>query len=104
MTKWDGTTHANMSARGPSLMTSSVSHSTTECATNIADDLNFLQVLEVHVTCSLSEFNTASTTGSFKTKDLQPIDHVTLSNRWNISKERSRQTIGKTTQRGVRTA
>ena len=29
MTKWDGTTHDNMSARGPSLMISSVSHSTT---------------------------------------------------------------------------
>ena len=45
MTKWDGTTHDNMSARGPSLMISSVSHSTTECAAKIVDDLNFAQVL-----------------------------------------------------------
>ena len=63
MTKCDGTTHDNLSARGPSLMISSVSHSTTECATNIFDDLNFAQVLESRVTRSLSEFNTLSTTG-----------------------------------------
>ena len=68
MTKWDGTTHDNVSARGPILKIRSVSHSTTECTANIVDDLNFAQVLEYHVTCSLSEFNTASMTGSFKTK------------------------------------
>ena len=103
MTKWDRTTHDNVSAREPSLMIRSVSHSTTECASNIVDDLNFEQVLESHVTYSLSEFNTASTTVSFKTKSRQPIDHVTLSNRWNISKDNARKTIDKTTQRGVRT-
>ena len=68
MTKWYGTTHENVSAREPSLLISSVSHSTTECAAKIVDDLNFAQVLESHVTCSISEFNTSSTTGSFKTK------------------------------------
>ena len=44
-----------------------------------------------------------SKTGSFKTKALQPIDHVTLSNCWNISKDLDIQTIDKTTHRGVRT-
>ena len=68
MTKWDGKTHDNVSARGTSLMINSVSHSTTESYANIIDDLNFAQVLKSHVTHSLSEFNTASTTGSFKTK------------------------------------
>ena len=83
-------------------MISSVSHSTTECAVNIVDNLNFAQVLESHINHSISDFNTASTTGSFKTKALQPIDHITLSNRWNISKDCARQIIEKTMQRGVR--
>ena len=55
MTKWDGTNHDNLSARVPSLMISSVSHSTTECTANIVDDLNFAQVLESNVTHLLSE-------------------------------------------------
>ena len=84
-------------------MISSVSHSTTECADNIVDDLNFLQVLESHVSCSLSEFNTLITTRAFKTKDRQPIDYVTLSNLCSISKDCARQTIDKNMQRGVRT-
>ena len=71
-------------------MVSSAYNSINECASKHFDDLNFAQVIESHVTCSLSEFNTASTTGSFKTKALQPIDHVTLSNRWNIPKDRAR--------------
>ena len=103
MTKWDGTTHDNVSARGPSLMISSVSHSTTECAAKIVDDLNFAQVLESHVPRSLSDFNTAITAGSFNTKAQHPIDHVTLNNRWNISTDHARQIIDKTTQRGLRT-
>ena len=103
MTKWDGTTHDNLSARRPSLMISSVSHSTTECAANIVDDFNFAQVLESHVTSSLSKSNISSTTGSFKTKSQQPVDCVTLANRWNISKDNAKQAIDKTTQRGVRT-
>ena len=65
------------------------------------DDLTNGNSLSYH--CSLSEFNTAITTGSFKTKSRQPIEHVTLANRWNISKDRARQKIDKTTQRGVRT-
>ena len=55
MTKWDGTTHGNLSERVPSLVIRTVSHSTTKCATNIVDDLNFSQVLESHVTHLLSE-------------------------------------------------
>ena len=85
MTKWDGTTNDNLSVRGPSLMISSVSHSTTECSAKIVDDLNFSQVLEYHATRSLSEFNTSITTGSFKTNARQNIDYVTLANCWNIS-------------------
>ena len=103
MTKLDGATHDNLSVRGTSLMISSVSHSTTECTANIVDDLNFAQVLESNVTHSLSEFNTLITTGSFNKNSRQPIDYVTLANHWNISKDRARQTIDKTTQRGVRT-
>ena len=80
-----------------------MSHSTNKCTANIVDYLNFAQVLESHVTRSLYEFNTASSTGSFNTKDRQPIDHVTLFNKWNISKDRARQTIENTTQRGVST-
>ena len=63
MTKWDGKNHDNMSTRGPSLMISSVSNYNTECDTKIVDDLNFAQVLESHVTRSLSEFNTSITPG-----------------------------------------
>ena len=97
MTKWDETANDNLSARGPSLMIISVSHSITECAANIADDLNFLQAIEYHVIRSLSKFNTLITTGSFNTKARQPVDYVTLSNRWNVSKDRARQIIEKTT-------
>ena len=61
-----------------------------------------MQVLESQVTRSLSEFNTAIKTGSFNTKSQQPIDHVTLSNQWNIYKDHAKQTIEKTMQRGVR--
>ena len=43
------------------------------------------------------------TIGSFKTKARQHIDYFTLTNRWNIYKDCDRQTIDKTTQRGVRT-
>ena len=84
MTKWDGATHYNMSARVPSLIISSESHSTTECAAKFFDDLNFGQVLESHVTRSLSELNTSSTKGSIKTKAQQPIDYVTLANHWKF--------------------
>ena len=41
VTKWDGKTNDNLSARGPILMISSVYHYTTECAANIVDDFNF---------------------------------------------------------------
>ena len=81
----------------------SVSHSITECAANIADDLNFLQAIEYHVIRSLSKFNTLITTGSFNKNSRQPIDYVTLANSWNIFQDRARQKIDKTTQRGVRT-
>ena len=103
MTKWYGTTNDNMLPGGSSSIISSVSHTATECASNIVYNLNFPQVLESHVTCSLSEFNKLSTTVSFKTKARQPIDYVTISNLWNIYKDRARQNNYKTTQRGVRT-
>ena len=102
MTKWHGTTNDNLSERGRSLIIISVSYSTTECAGKIVDDLNFAQVIKSHVNRSLSEFNTSITAGPFKTKAQHPIDSITLDNHWNISKDRARQTIKKTTQRGAR--
>ena len=72
--------------------------STTLDATDLTDDYNFAHVLESHVNFSISELTSNSNAGTIKSKAVQPVDHLTLANRWNVSVNHTKQTVTKTTQ------
>ncbi|KAL7530108.1 hypothetical protein ACHAXR_003313, partial [Thalassiosira sp. AJA248-18] len=92
---------SNPSARGPNLVINSISTSSVDAA-DFTDDDNFSSVLESNVRVALSELSTNSATGILRSKTGKQVDHKTLANRWGISTDRAKQTVMKTTQRGVR--
>ena len=77
--------------------------STTLDAAYPTDDYNFAYVLESHVNVSISYLTSNSNSVTIKSKAGEPVDNLTLPNRCNIPVNCAKQTVTKTTQRGVKT-
>jgi hypothetical protein len=99
MTDYSGAIVRDAAVRGPDLVVSALHSMTTDLA-DILHDRNFHQVLLPHV--HISSMDT-SPNGHIRTRKTASIDHLTLASRWKISREKARQTVQRTTQRGVRT-
>eukprot|EP00804_Cyclotella_cryptica_P016777 CCRYP_002064-RA/>CCRYP_002064-RA protein AED:0.32 eAED:0.33 QI:0/0/0/1/1/1/2/0/448 len=85
-------------ARGRMII-NSLSASLQVSAVDVTDDENFGLLLESKSCVSSS----ISKVGVAKSKSSQQMDHMTLSKKWGISPEKAKQTIQRTTQRGIRT-
>ena len=80
-----------------------VTASTNVCAADIYYDENFVNVRESNVAVNLSEIkNFNNKYGDIKSKKGKHVDSNTLSKRWNIDIGKSKRTVQRTTQRGVR--
>jgi hypothetical protein len=85
--------------RGPNLVVNALNSLTTDTA-DITHNCNFHQVLQSHVTISSMD---SCLTGNVRLRKTAPSDSMTLANRWMISLAKAKQTVQRTTQRGVRT-
>ena len=94
--------HSYLKATAPTFVVNSISYTTLDDA-DLTEDYIFSRVLEYHVNVSISEMTSNSNAGTIKSKAGQTVYHLTLSNRWNIPVNCAKQTVTKTTQRGVRT-
>jgi len=99
MTDISGAIVRDAAERGPNLVINELNSYATDSA-DITHDSNFHQILESHVVVSSIDTTLNGNVMSRKTK---PIDSLTLAARWMINPERAKQTILRTTQRGVRT-
>ena len=99
MTNISGAIVHDAAVRGPKLVINKL-HSYATDPADITHDCNFHQILELHVAVSSIDTTLDGHVLSRKTK---PIDSLTLAACWIISPERTKQTILRTTQRGVRT-
>jgi len=81
------------SARGRFVISSVQSYS-HDGAVDLVDDENFAVALEENVNVRISKVSSTPSVA---------LDHETLAKRWNISPDKAKMTIRKTTQRGMRT-
>ena len=92
-------------ARGPLMVINSMSCNSLSCdAADITADENFGHVLESNVNISSANVVKDSTSryGNIESKKGKQVDYATLAKRWGISPDKAKQTVLKTTQRGVR--
>ena len=99
MIDYSGHIARDAAVRGPNLVINALNSLTTDTA-DIAHDCNFHQVLQSHVTMFSMD---TCLTGNVRSRKTAPIDSMTLANRWMISPAQTKQTVQRTTQRGVRT-
>ncbi len=85
--------------RGPKLILNELQPLTTDLA-DLTHDCNFHQVLTSHVVVSSVD---ASLSGHVRSRKTAPIDFMTIAGRWMIAPNRTKKTLQRTTQRGVRT-
>ena len=85
--------------RGPSLVVSEF-HSYAEDPVNVFHDCNFHQLLTSHFVVSSVD---TTLNGHIVSRKTTPIDLLTLAARWMISSARTKQTVLRTTQHGIRT-
>jgi hypothetical protein len=85
--------------RGPPLVVSKL-YSYADDPADVFHDCNFHQVLRSHVVVSSVD---TTLNGHIVLRKTTPIDSLTLAARWMISPARAKQTVLRTTQRGVRT-
>ena len=85
--------------RGPSLVVSEF-YSYVFDPVDVFHDRNLYQMLTSHVVVSSAD---TTLNGHIVSRKTAPIDSMTLAARWMISPARAKQTVLKTTQRGVRT-
>ena len=91
-----------LTSTAPKFVINSMSSPTLDAA-DLTDDHKFDRVLEYHINVSIPELTSNSNTGTIKSKVGQPVDHLTLANRYNIPVNRAKRTVKKPNQRGVRT-
>lgn len=91
---------SNASARGPSLVINQMSSTFIGDTADITDNDNLGSVLESYV--SVSSVDSSNSGSTFKSRRMPGVDHMTLAKRWNVPPDRAKQTVGVTTQRGVR--
>ena len=87
----------NAAVRGPHLVINAL-HSLMTDTADITHDCNFHQTLQSHITISSMD---TCLTGNLQSCKAAPIDFATLANRWMISPPKAKQTVQRTTQRGV---
>ena len=85
--------------RGPSLVVNEF-YSYVYDPVDVFHDRNFYQLLTSHVVVSSTD---TTLNGHIVSRKTAPIDSMTLAARWMISPARAKQTVLRTTQRGVRT-
>ncbi len=85
--------------RGPNLILNELHSLTTDLA-DLTHDCNFHQVLTAHVVVSSVD---SSLSGHVKLHKVAPIDFMTLAGWWMIAPDHAKETVQRTTQRGVRT-
>jgi len=101
MLNYSGAIVNDAAVRGPHLVINSLFSFTTDTA-DITHDCNLHRVLRSHVTISNMDSHLTQT-NDIRSRKSAPIDYATLANRWMISPAKAKQTVQRTTQRGVRT-
>jgi hypothetical protein len=85
--------------RGPNLILNELHSLTTDLA-DLTHDYNFHQVLTANVIVSSVD---SSLSGHVQLRKVARIDFTTLAGRWMITLDRAKETVQRTTQRGIRT-
>ncbi len=99
MTDHTGQIVRNDAVRRPHLVLNELQTYAVDTA-DIFHDCNFHEVLRSHAVVSSID---TTLNGHIILRKTTPIDFTTLAARWMISQERAKQTVLRTTQRGVRT-
>jgi hypothetical protein len=99
MMDYSGNIVRDAAVRGPNLILKELHSLTTDLA-DLMHDCNFPQVLTAHVV--ISSIN-SSLSGHVRLRKVAPIDFMTLTGRWIIAPDHAKETVQRTTQRGVRT-
>ena len=99
MIDYSGHIVRDAAVRGPNLVINALNSLTTDTA-DITHDCNFHQVLQSHVTISSMD---TCLTGNVRSRKTALIDSTTLANRLMVFPAKAKQTVQRTTQRGVRT-
>jgi hypothetical protein len=99
MTDYSGNIVRDAAVRVPKVILYELQSLTTDLA-DLTHDCNFHQVLTAHII--VSSVN-SSLSGHVQSRKTAPIDFMTLAGRWMIPLDRAKETVQRTTQRGVRT-
>ncbi len=99
MMDYSGNIVRDVAVRGPNLILDELHSLTTDLA-DLTHDCNVHQVLTAHII--VSSVN-SSLSGHVQLHKVAPIDFMTLAGRWMIAPDRAKETVQRTTQRGVRT-
>jgi hypothetical protein len=96
---YSGNIVRDAAVRGPNLILNELHSLTTDLA-DLTHDCNFRQVLTAHIVVSSVD---SSLSGHVRSRKTAPIDFMTLASRWMIAPDHAKETVQRTTQRGVRT-
>ncbi len=99
MMDYSGNIVHDAAVRGPNLILNGLHSLTTDLA-DLMHDCNFHQVSTAHIV--VSSFD-SSLSGHVRSRKVVPIDFMTLAGRWMIAPDQAKETVQRTTQRGVRT-
>jgi hypothetical protein len=97
MMDYSGNIVCDAAMRGPNLIINGLHSLTTDLA-DLTHDCNFPQVLTAHDIVSSID---SSLSGHVQLRKVAPIDFMTLASRWKIAPDRAKETVQRTTQRGV---
>ncbi len=99
MIDYSGNIVCDAAVRGPNLILNELQSLTNDLA-DLMHDYNFYQVLTAHVVVSSVNL---SLSGHVQLRKVAPIDFMTLASQWMIAPNHAKETMQRTTQRGVRT-
>jgi hypothetical protein len=99
MMDYSGNIIHDAAVRGPKLILNELQSLTTDLA-DPTHNCNFHQVLTAHIIVSSID---SSLSGHVRLRKVAPIDFMTLTGRWMITPNRAKETVQRTTQRGIHT-
>jgi hypothetical protein len=94
---YSGNIVRDAAVRRPNLILNELQSLTTDFA-DLTHDCNFHQVLTAHIIMSSVD---SSLSGHMQLHKTVPIDFMTLAGQWMIAPDRAKETVQRTTQRGV---
>ncbi len=97
MMDYSGNIVRDAAVRGPNLILNEL-HSLTTDLDDLMHDCNFQQVLTAHVVVSSVD---SSLSGHMRSRKVAPIDFMTLIGQWMIAPDCAKETVQRTTQRGI---